>query len=561
MGFSDLLDRIGGLGRYQFISTSLMAISGIIMASHTIMQNFSAAVPDHHCRIPNKTIPAGNWNITMSVLDDQTLLKAFVPHDAKNKPLRCLQFTEPQWHLLFLNQSQADTSELQTEPCRHGWTYNRQEFSETIVTEWDLVCDLRHLKQMSQTVFMGGVLAGALILGGLSDKFGRRKILTFSYLKLAVSGTCTAFSPSFSIFCLLRFIAGMATSGAVLSYISLILEWTPIKSRTIFGTTASVSFTIGQFVLAGISYGIRDWRTLQLVISVPFFFSFFCSWWISESARWQIIHKKSDEALKQIKRVARINGRVKEGEAITLEVRISMLFSTKIYTVIDLFRTPCMRRTTLCLMILWCATSFGFYGLLMDMQRFGVSVFLVQVIFGAIDFPAKAFCIFLMTFIGRRITQAVLLILPGLLVLANAFVPYGEHNCVFVISVFQGWYLPSDRFHWVIFTKQLFYTMQTGMGFGSTMARVGSMTAPMVMMLEDYLYGLPLMVYGALPVIAGIITVFLPETRNMPLPDTIEYVEAQRSSGLSEGKARNKHGRYTSLGRGTVMNIHIHSSS
>uniref|UniRef100_A0A8C4RS13 Solute carrier family 22 member 6 n=1 Tax=Erpetoichthys calabaricus TaxID=27687 RepID=A0A8C4RS13_ERPCA len=504
MGFSDLLDRIGGLGRYQFISTSLMAISGIIMASHTIMQNFSAAVPDHHCRIPNKTIPAGNWNITMSVLDDQTLLKAFVPHDAKNKPLRCLQFTEPQWHLLFLNQSQADTSELQTEPCRHGWTYNRQEFSETIVTEWDLVCDLRHLKQMSQTVFMGGVLAGALILGGLSDKFGRRKILTFSYLKLAVSGTCTAFSPSFSIFCLLRFIAGMATSGAVLSYISLILEWTPIKSRTIFGTTASVSFTIGQFVLAGISYGIRDWRTLQLVISVPFFFSFFCSWWISESARWQIIHKKSDEALKQIKRVARINGRVKEGEAITLEVRISMLFSTY----------PSAK----------CATSFGFYGLLMDMQRFGVSVFLVQVIFGAIDFPAKAFCIFLMTFIGRRITQAVLLILPGLLVLANAFVPYELQTLRTALAVFGKGLLGASFTCVYLYTLELYPTVirQTGMGFGSTMARVGSMTAPMVMMLEDYLYGLPLMVYGALPVIAGIITVFLPETRNMPLPDTIE---------------------------------------
>ncbi|XP_039626107.1 solute carrier family 22 member 6-A-like [Polypterus senegalus] len=536
MGFSDLLDRIGGLGRYQFISTSLIAISGIIMTSHTIMQNFSAAVPDHHCRIPNKTIPAGNWNITTSALDDQTLLKAFVPHDEKNKPSRCLQFTEPQWHLLFLNQSQADTSGLQTEPCRHGWTYNRQEFSETIVTEWDLVCDLRHLKQMSQTVYMGGVLAGSLILSSLSDKFGRCKILTYSYLKLAVSGTCTAFSPSFGIFCFLRFVAGMAASGAFLSYISLIIEWTPIKYRTILGTTGSVSFSIGQLVLAGIAYGIRDWRTLQLVISVPFFICFFCSWWISESARWQIIHKKLNEALKQIKRVARINGHEKEGEAITLEVlkeymQDEVQSNKKLYTVIDLFRTPYMRRTTLCLMILWCATSFGFYGLLMDLQRFGVSVFLVQVIFGAIDFPAKAFCIFLMTFIGRRITQAILLIVPGLLVLANAFVPYELQTLRTALAVFGKGLLGASFTCVYLYTMELYPTVirQTGMGFGSTMARVGSMTAPMVMMLEDYLYGLPLMVYGALPVIAGVIAVFLPETRNVPLPDTIEYVEAQRS--------------------------------
>uniref|UniRef100_A0A8C4S0T0 Solute carrier family 22 member 6 n=1 Tax=Erpetoichthys calabaricus TaxID=27687 RepID=A0A8C4S0T0_ERPCA len=510
MGFSDLMDSVGGLGRFQFINSALLIIPSIIMASHTLMQNFSAAVPDHHCRIPNFTM--SNWNITPLALDGQTLLKAFVPHDGKNKPSRCLQFTEPQWHLLFLNQSVANTSGLQTEPCRYGWTYNKKEFNETIVTEWDLVCDLRHLKQMSQTVYMGGILAGAIILGGLSDKFGRRRILIFSYLKLAVSGTCTAFSPSFSVFCILRFVTGMAISGIILNAVSLNLEWIPIKSRTIMGAMNSFSSSTGQIALAGFAYVTRDWRTLQLVISVPIFFFFFYSWWIPESARWLIINKKPDEALKQIRRVARINGHVKEGEAITLEVlkehiQQEVQSGKKIYTAIDLFHTPYMRKTTVCLMVLWCATSFGFYGLVMDLQRFGVSVFLVQVIFGAIDFPAKALCAFSMMFIGRRVTQAVLLLVPGLLILANAFVPYGDI------------WLHSNSY---------FYR-QTGMGFGSTMARVGSMTAPMVTMLEDYLYGLPLMVYGTLPVIAGVIAVFLPETLNMPLPETIDYVEAQRT--------------------------------
>ncbi|XP_028659839.2 solute carrier family 22 member 6-A-like isoform X1 [Erpetoichthys calabaricus] len=549
MGFSDLLDRVGGLGRFQFINTALLTIPGFIMASHTIMQNFSAAVPDHHCRIPNNTIPAGNWNIPTSMLDDQTLLKAFVPHDEKNKPLRCLQFTEPQWHLLFLNQSQANTSGLQTEPCRHGWTYNRQEFVETIVTEWDLVCDLRYMKQMSQTVYMGGVLAGALILSSLSDKFGRRRLLTFSYLKLAVSGTCTAFSPSYGVFCFLRFMTGMAISGVVLNVVCLVLEWTPMKSRTIIGTTASFSFTIGQLVLAGIAYGIRDWRKLQLVISVPFFICFFYSWWILESARWLIIHKKSDEALNQIKKVARINGHEKEGEAITAEVlkehmQDEVQSDKKIYTVIDLFRTPYIRRTTLCLMILWCATSFGFYGLLMDLQRFGVSVFLVQVIFGAIDFPAKALCGFSMMFIGRRISQAAFLLISGLLILANAFVPYELQALRTTFAVLGKGLLGASFTCVYLYTLELYPTVirQTGMGFGSTMARVGSMTAPIVMMLEDYLYGLPLMVYGALPVIAGLIVFFLPETRNMPLPDTIEYVEAQRSQ---EKRKQNTKGEIT----------------
>lgn len=37
--------------------------------------------------------------------------------------------------------------------------------------QWDLVCDQRSLKQMGQTIYMGGVLIGAVIFGGLSDKY------------------------------------------------------------------------------------------------------------------------------------------------------------------------------------------------------------------------------------------------------------------------------------------------------------------------------------------------------------------------------------------------------
>lgn len=43
-------------------------------------------------------------------------------------------------------------------------------------------------------------------------RLGRQKVLIWTYLQLAVSGTCTAFTPNFSAYCICRFLSGMATS-------------------------------------------------------------------------------------------------------------------------------------------------------------------------------------------------------------------------------------------------------------------------------------------------------------------------------------------------------------
>lgn len=65
------------------------------------------------------------------------------------------------------------------------------------------------------------------------------------------------------------------------------------------------------------------------------------------------------------------------------------------------------------------------------------------------------------------------------------------------------------------------------MGLGGTMARVGSMIAPLVQMTGEVFPPLPLIIYGAAPIISGIAACFLPETRNVPLPETIEQVESR----------------------------------
>ncbi|MBN3284966.1 S22A6 protein, partial [Polyodon spathula] len=329
---------------------------------------------------------------------------------------------------------------------------------------------------MGQTIYMGGVLVGATVFGGLSDRFGRRVLLLWSHLQMAVAGTCVAFSPSFPWFCFFRFLTGMAMSGIILNSFSLIVEWIPTRVRTIVGTGTGYCYTLGQLILAGLAYWIRDWRWLTLAVSLPFYLSFLYGWWFPESARWLVLNGKTDLAVNHLQRVARINGRVEEGKKINAEVRlcsmqkeISSVKSS--YSPLDLLRTPAIRRITCCLTFVCSApyskprspprfsTSFAYYGLSMDLQKFGVDIYMIQVIFGAVDIPAKLVSTAVMSLAGRRVTQSGSLILAGVTILTNIFIPHDFQTVRTVVAVFGKGCLASSFMCCYLYSGELYPTL------------------------------------------------------------------------------------------------------
>ncbi|KAG5284904.1 hypothetical protein AALO_G00031790 [Alosa alosa] len=531
MAFGELLEQVGSTGRFQVMHVSLLCMPVLMMASHNLLQNFVASVPLHHC--------TAQANLSLRTLTREEVLRVTVPLDDKGKPARCQRFATPQWDLLNATDEEAeeedayaDTPDAEVQGCQDGWEYDFTERSSTIISEWNLVCDLRSLKQMGQTIYMGGVLIGALIFGGLSDKFGRRYLLLFSYLMMAVSGTCAAFATSFSLFCLFRFGCGMALSGLVLNTLSLIVEWIPTRVRTVVGTGTGYSYTIGQLVLALLAYYIRDWRWLTLAVSIPFYFFFIYSWWFLESARWLVLNGKSEQAVKNLQAVGRINGRRAEGEKITLEVlqesmkkEISCVGGS--YSALDLVRTPVMRTITICLSAVWFSTSFGYYGLSMDLQKFGVDIYLIQVIFGAVDIPAKVIVTVAMSVVGRRPSQCGALILAGIAILANLLVPYEKQTMRTTLAVLGKGCLAASFNCCYLYSPELYPTVirQNGMGFVSMTARLGAMVAPMVQLLGEIVPWLPGLIYGGVPILSGFFAIFLPETLASPLLDTIQDVE------------------------------------
>ncbi|XP_019270494.2 solute carrier family 22 member 20 isoform X2 [Panthera pardus] len=520
MAFTDLLDRLGGVGRFQVIYTGLLLLPCSLLACHNFLQNFTAAVPRHHCQGPaNHTAAATN--------DSGAWLRAVVPLDRRGDPEPCRRFKEPQWALLSPNTSVRGAA---TEGCRDGWVYDRSVFPSTIVMEWDLVCEARPLRDLAQSIYMAGVLVGAIVFGGLADRLGRKGPLVWSYLQLAVSGAATAYFGSFGAYCVFRFLMGMTFSGIILNSLSLVVEWMPTRGRTVAGVLLGYSFTLGQLILAGVAYVIRPWRWLQFAVSVPFLIFFLYSWWLPESSRWLLLHGKSQLAVENLRKV------------VTSYIQSEIASVCPSNSVLDLFRTPAIRKITCCLMVVWFSNSLAYYGLAIDLQKFGLSIYLVQVLFGVIDIPAMLVATTTMIYVGRRATVASFLLLAGFMVIANMFVPEDMQALRMAQAALGKGCLASSFICVYLFTGELYPTeiRQMGMGFASVSARFGGLTAPLVTTLGEFSTVLPPLGFGATSILAGLAVCFLAETRNAPLVETIEAMERRVRQGLRKEDAEEK---------------------
>ncbi|KAM9626810.1 LOW QUALITY PROTEIN: solute carrier family 22 member 22-like [Trichechus inunguis] len=169
MAFDELLQHVGDSGRFQIWNVLLCMFLNILSFPHMLVDNFSAAIPAHCCYVQLLDDPTSQTNITLN-LTTETLLRISIPMDSSQKPEQCHRFLQTQWQLLDPNVSAINMTELETEPCLDGWTYDEVFFTSTIVTQWDLVCDFQLLKSLSQAIFLAGFLMGPV--GGIISDSG-----------------------------------------------------------------------------------------------------------------------------------------------------------------------------------------------------------------------------------------------------------------------------------------------------------------------------------------------------------------------------------------------------
>lgn len=122
------------------------------------------------------------------------------------------------------------------------------------------------------TIGLVGMTIGALSIGALTDKLGRRKVLALSVLGFSVFTLGLGLHVSVAVFALLRFLAGAALGGALPTAISLVTEFRPQGKAGSGSTTVMTGYHVGAVLTALLAMFLIDlfgWHAMFVAGAVP----------------------------------------------------------------------------------------------------------------------------------------------------------------------------------------------------------------------------------------------------------------------------------------------------
>ncbi|MFC7395331.1 MFS transporter [Scopulibacillus cellulosilyticus] len=174
-----------------------------------------------------------------------------------------------------------------------------------ILSQWDVGPGLQGLMTSSAVI---GSLIGALCLGNLTDKFGRKAMYIIDLLAFVVFAALTAFSQTAWQLILFRFLLGIGIGADYPISATLVSEFSSSKSRGMHSTFLGAMWFVGAVFayLVGIlliPFGPNAWRYMLLAGAIFALVVFFFRVTLPESPRWLAARGREKEAEDIMKKV------------------------------------------------------------------------------------------------------------------------------------------------------------------------------------------------------------------------------------------------------------------
>nr|XP_046264341.1 solute carrier family 22 member 13-like isoform X2 [Scatophagus argus] len=480
--FGEILRSVGDFGLFQKLNTFGLTFPHFLMPIFLSSFLFIQSDPERHCN--TDWILSADPNLTT-----EEQLNLTLPREEDGTFSRCRMFVPVDWNIDAIREYGLN----ETTGCQNGWVYYNTLYEATIVTDFDLVCDKSNMVAVVQTVFLTGCLAGSFIFGPIAELYGRRRTTQLPAVLLLIFVIVAGVSPNFYVHVVSQFMVGAALGGYRINSIVLATEWIGVTKRS-FASCLSQEFSaLGQCAMAGLVFAVRDWKTAQYISAGAQAFVVLYIWWIPESARWLLGQGRTEEVKEIIHRVAAINKK-KIPENLLREATAERQVQSG--GIRAIFTSTVLMKYFLILSFSWFSLNLGYFCLTLNVGKFGLSIFLVQFLFGISEMPAHLLCMWMLELIGRKKSLISTL-------LAGGFV------CFLTLA------FPQAR--------------QTAVGLGSAAFRIAGLLSPLLNMLATYHWSIPIVVFSSLTVVSGALVFLLPETSRKELPDSTNEAAGNRN--------------------------------
>lgn len=326
-----------------------------------------------------------------------------------------------------------------------------------------------------------GCLVGSLVSGGLSDRFGRKRLLILAGFLFTGTGILTALAPNFSFFIGNRLLGGVAIGLASNLSPMYIAEISPAAMRGKFVSVNQLTIVIGILAAQFVNWLIAEpvpagataadilaswngqagWRWMFGAEAVPAFLFFLLMFLIPESPRWLVKNGRDAEAEKIL---ARVGGTGFAGQALgeirdTLatgeirKVRFRSLFGPGLAKVLVV-------GVVLAIYQQWCGINVIFYYAeeIFTAAGYGVSGVLFNIVItGTVNLIFTLIAIRLVDRLGRKplmmAGSAGLAVVFGLIGASYAVHSRGVHLLALVVVAMALYALSLAPVTWVLLSE------------------------------------------------------------------------------------------------------------
>ncbi|WP_394620721.1 MFS transporter [Lentzea sp. JNUCC 0626] len=145
-----------------------------------------------------------------------------------------------------------------------------------------------------------GMLVGALLVGTLTDRWGRRRTFLFSVAWFSVLMAACALAQDPDTFLVLRFLAGIGLGGLMPTAATLTIEYAAEKHRAFTYAAMQSGYAIGGIMAAALAIPLlptAGWRVMYLIGAAPLIIVLPLAWqYLPESLEYLVSRGRQDEA-------------------------------------------------------------------------------------------------------------------------------------------------------------------------------------------------------------------------------------------------------------------------